>query len=140
LNLRGHKGSVLKDQISTNEKWVLIRFGLVGLSVNAIGYLFYLGLLVIGITYPLAMPVSYTLTLFTGYLLHGAVTFKVDPRRRGSAMKFLVVQGSGFLLNLLLLWFLVDFVKFGPSIAQAICIVVIAMANFFVYRIWVYQP
>ncbi len=29
---------MLKDHLSTNEKWVLIRFGVVGLSVNAIGY------------------------------------------------------------------------------------------------------
>jgi hypothetical protein len=38
MNRRGNRGSVRKDQVSTNENWVFVRFGGVGLSVNAIGH------------------------------------------------------------------------------------------------------
>lgn len=129
-------GSKLQfDQNVLNE---LLRYGVVGVFNNAIGYSIYLLITWIGVDPKLVLTLLYGLAAMVGFWGHRKVTFQHSGSVRGSGLRYLIAHMCGYLLNLTLLYVLVDHFKYPHQWVQLICIFVVASYLFVVLRFFVF--
>ena len=86
----------------------LVRFAIVGFSLAAIYSAIYWYLATFVMAPVLAVAVAFLVAVTLGFLLHSRWSFRGHGKREDHAMKvkFLLVQGSGFLLNEAFTWVL----------------------------------
>lgn len=119
----------------------LIRFGMVGGFVTALGAGAYLVAALSGIAPLLANVIAYVVAMATGYVLHSRVSFKGHGSRNNPGartLRFVTVSLISFVLNSLFVWALT-----GP-LAQPVWVPVIPMlfvtplVTFSLNRRWVF--
>ena len=120
--------------------WQVLRFGVVGITMNALLYLSYLALVVLGLPYQVAMTASYIVGVVLGYTLQRRWTFRHRGPSSTSAVRYLVAYVGGYVLNLLGLYLLVEQAKFGPKVAQGAMILVVAVCLYLAQKSWVFRP
>lgn len=120
--------------------WPLVRFGAVGVAVNAIGYVVFALGLQMSMNYLAAMLVSYVTAATVGYLVHRSQTFHSTRSHAVGAPRFVVVQIAGALLNYMLLHMFVVRFRIDPLHAQLMCIVAVAAFTYIAYSAWVFVP
>jgi len=115
------------------------RFGTVGLLSNLTVYLLYLGATALGVGHKTAMSVLYCLAVMQSFFLNRAWTF----RHRGAAgaplARYWALYAAGYLVNLGLLYALVDVAGFAHQLVQAVLIVLIAALTFTLQKYWVFR-
>ena len=116
------------------------RFGLVGLVSNLVLYAAYLALTAVGIGPKAAMSVVYITGVVQTFLVNRAWTFKFSGPRAGPFAKYCLTYASGYLLNLVLLFLLVDLCGGPHQLVQAVSILAVALLVFFMQRHWVFRP
>lgn len=88
--------------------WQIVRYGLTGLTVTAIQSVIYWTLAAIANVHPqLANLAGYIAAVSTGYVLHGAFTFRDQARQNHSATRaarFVAVSAISLALNALWVW------------------------------------
>lgn len=118
----------------------LIRFGLVGLFLAALYSAIYWYLAANFMPPVAAVVVAFAVAVSIGFVLHSRWSFRGHGKREDQRMKirFLAVQGSGFLLNEAFTWVLT-----GPMhgavwwpLIPAICVT--PMATYIFNRQWVF--
>ena len=120
----------------------LIRFGLVGGFVTALGAGAYLvAAMVFDIAPLLANVVAYAVAVATGYVLHSRVSFRGHGRRDNLARttsRFVVVSLVSFLLNSLWVWLLTEPLR-GPDWWPVVpMLFVTPLVTFALNRRWVF--
>lgn len=115
-----------------------LRYLAVGASVNATGYVAYLGLTWGGLSPRLAVTVLLPISLWTAFQLHGHITFAGGGRSRAASLRFLVISLAGYALNLVLLAVLVDGAGIPHELAQLVALGLIALTMFQLLRRLVY--
>jgi len=123
----------------------LIRFGIAGGISSVIYSAFYLplALYVFGSKLSvLAVPIAFIPAVACGFFLHSAWSFRGHGTRDGSGLqhaKFVIVQGSGLLLNLALTWIITGPLFHGPAWVPLIPVIfVIPLVTFAINRAWVF--
>ena len=108
----------------------LIRFAIVGFSLAALYSAIYWYLATYVMPPVLAVVVAFLVAVSIGFVLHSRWSFRGHGKREDRAMKikFLAVQGSGFLLNEAFTWALTGPLH-GPTwwpLIPAICVTPLA--------------
>jgi putative flippase GtrA len=115
-----------------------VRYGLVGILSNAIGYLLYLALTASGIPPKAAMSALFALAIALTFALNKNWSFAHRGSIGHSVWRYLTVYGTGFLLNLLGLAVFVDSLGWPHAVVQGGAIVVVAIYLFLAQKYWVF--
>lgn len=119
----------------------LLRYGVVGLALNGLGYLLYLALTfgagadplwVVGVLYPVSVAAS--------FFLNRRWTFNHSGSASRSLGRFVMAHVGGYLLNLGLLWLFWSWLGLPHPLVQAAAIFIVAAYLFMVFRIFVFHP
>jgi len=117
----------------------LARFGAVGLLTNAALYLLYLALTWSGVGHKLAMSVAYCAGVVQGFILNRAWTFRARGAERTASARYSAAYLAGYLLNLGLLYLLVDRAGLPHQAVQAALVLLIAPLLFLAQKFWVFR-
>ena len=95
----------------------LVRFAMVGFSLAAIYSAIYWYLATYVMPPVVAVLIAFLFAVSIGFVLHSRWSFRGHGKREDHAMKmkFLAVQGSGFLLNEAFTWVLTGPLVHGPT-------------------------
>lgn len=114
------------------------RYIVVGLLSNLVLYLLYLMLIAFGIDYRVAMTLLYLIGMLQTFLCNRSWTFTHHGAMNRSLRRYLVAYGVGYLLNLALLYTLVDVLRWPHSIGLVIVVVTFAPLLFLAQKYWVF--
>jgi putative flippase GtrA len=118
----------------------LVRFAIVGFSLAAVYSAIYWYLATYVMTPVLAVVFAFLVAVSIGFVLHSRWSFRGHGKREDRRMKikFLLVQGSGFLLNELFTWVLTGPMH-GPTWWPLVpAILVTPLATYLLNRQWVF--
>ena len=73
-----------------------------------------------------------------GYIANYRWTFK-NSKNRGAIIRYVQMHISGYMINLLLLFVFVDFLKYPHQIVQISAIIVIAALSFIACKLYVFR-
>jgi len=118
----------------------LVRYVIVGLASNLVCYLAYLGLSALGMDPKLAMTILYAVGVLQTFFFNKKWTFKQDGAMSTAFYRYCIAYGAGYLLNLLVLYVLVDLQGYPHQLVQATMIIVLAMMLFLSQKFWVFRP
>ena len=120
----------------------LVRYGIIGLAITALGQAVYYILAESGTTSPLAaIAIAWVVGIVVGYFAHGWISFAGHGERDDHAatgMRFVVVNLVGYLLNSFWVWLLVERLD-GPTWWPIIPNVVLTpLMTFVLHRRWTF--
>ena len=116
----------------------LLRYGIVGVMLNAALYGAYLLLTNAGTGSRLAMTLTYASGVLIGFLLNRQITFRYQGRNSGALTRYIVSYVVGYLVNLGVLWVLVDHLGFRHEWVQGGVVVTLPVLLFALQRYWVF--
>ena len=117
-----------------------IRYALIGLITNSLGFGLYFVITYFFSNPKLTMTLLYALGSIISFLANRRFTFQHDEQIGTSGIRFLLAQVLGYLLNLSLLLIFVDYLGYKHQIVQAIAIFVVAIFLFVLSRYFVFAP
>ncbi len=117
----------------------LFSYGMVGITVNLASYLTYLFITYMGGTPKLTMSVLYVLTAFVSFLGNRKLTFAYKGGFLGSGLLFTIAHFFGYLINLTLLFVLVDKFGYPHQAVQVFAIIIVAMFLFITFKLFVFK-
>jgi putative flippase GtrA len=117
-----------------------LKFGIVGVSNTLIAFAVYTLLLkVFGVWYVAASGIGFAIGAVNGFLWNRAWTFKGHVGDALTPVRWFVVQGCGLLLDLALVYVLVDGAALDKLVGQAVTTAVVTVITFFVNRAWTFK-
>jgi putative flippase GtrA len=117
-----------------------VKFGIVGVSNTLIFFAVYTLLLkVFGVWYVAASGIGFAVGAVNGFLWNRAWTFKGHVGDALTPVRWFVVQTSGLLLNLGLVYLFVDGAGLDELVGQAVTIVIVTLTTFFANRAWTFR-
>jgi len=117
----------------------LFSYGLVGITSNMAAYLIYLLVTYLGGTPKLTMSALYVATAFVSYLGNRNLTFSHKGSVLVSGARFFIAHCFGYLINLTLLFVLVDRLGYPHQWVQILAIIVVAVFLFITFKIFVFK-
>jgi len=117
----------------------LARYGVVGLSTNALGYCIYLVLTYFGATPKLTMTLLYAVGATAGFVGNRTLTFSHKGRLLNSGLRYIVAHLAGFSINLMLLSIFSDWLGYKHQLVQAAAVFIVAAFLFVVLKYFVFS-
>lgn len=117
-----------------------IRFGVVGLSSNAVLYCLYLVLTSFGIDPKVVMTILFAIGLLQTFAFNKNWSFSHEGHVRQTFTRYMVAYGSAYFINLLTLIILVDKFHYPHQIIQGVMIFALAAYLFLIQKFWVFRP
>lgn len=117
----------------------LIRYAVVGVMSNLLCYLAYLGLAALGMDPKLAMSVLYCVAVLQTFVVNRNWTFKHRGSRRAVFFRYSAAYALGYVLNLSVLYILVDLHAYPHQVIQGMMILIIAAMLFLAQKYWVFR-
>ncbi len=117
----------------------LLRYATVGLLSNGVLYLSYLALTAMGLEPKLAMTALYALGVAQTFIFNKRWSFRHAGMHGWTFIRYVVIYGIGYLINLLALFLLVDHLGYPHQIVQAALVVMIAIVLFVLQKFWVFR-
>ena len=118
----------------------LFSYLFIGLLTNFLGYALYLLLTHYWESPKLTMTGLYLVGAVISFFANRRFTFRHDGRIDVAGIRYIFVQLLGYLSNLTLLVFFVDWLGFAHQIVQAVAIVVVGILLFTLSRLFVFAP
>ncbi len=116
------------------------RFALVGGSNGVVTVVSYSLLIGIGIAYPIAAILGYVAGILNGYTWNRLWTFETGPFHLPEFYRYFVVQGAGLVLNLLLLFALIEGLGIARGISEICSVVPVVLLTYSFNRWWTFHP
>jgi putative flippase GtrA len=130
------------ERVSRSEVFgQLIRFGLVGAFVTALGAAAYLAAALSGVAPLLANVLAYAVAMATGYVLHSKVSFRGHGSRDNPArrtLRFVMVSLISFGLNSLFVWTMTEPLALPVWTPVVPMLFVTPLVTFTLNRRWVF--
>ena len=120
----------------------LVRFAIVGFSLAGVYSVIYWYLATYVMAPMLAVVIAFLVAVSLGFVLHSRWSFRGHGQREDHRLKvkFLLVQGSGFILNEIFTWVLTGPLVNGPTWWPLVpAIFVTPLATFMLNRQWVFR-
>lgn len=115
-----------------------LRFCMVGVVNTLISVVIFNILIYFGVHYLIATILGYVAGLINGYVSSSKFVFKEDVNKN-TAIKFVIVYMSALLINLALMYVMVDMGKIHPSLGQIAVTVFNVVYNFILNKIWTFK-
>lgn len=112
----------------------LIRYGLVGIATNSLGYLVYLLITYFGVEPKVLITFSYPIVPTIGFFGNRQWAFTHKGSVLVSGVRYFVAHFSGYLINMLILLTFVDRFGYPHQWVQAAAIFVVAGFLFVVFK------
>lgn len=119
--------------------WQLLRFVLVGLALNVLLYLSYLGLVDRGMKPMLAMTAVYMAGIALGFLLHRHWSFSIRRVVHREWGAYVAICFAGYVVNLVVLASCVGLLGWPHAWVQGVMVFVVAGLTFALNKIWVFR-
>lgn len=116
----------------------LVRYGLVGLTTNALGYLIYLLITYWGVEPKVLITFSYPTAVTIGFFGTRQWAFAHKGSVLKSGIRYFVAHFFGYLINILILLTFVDKLGYPHQWVQAAAIFVVAGVLFVVFKYFVF--
>lgn len=117
----------------------LVRYGLVGLSVNLASYLIYLLITHIGAEPKSVMTILYITGTLLGFAGHRKWTFVQNGAFLAPISRYFIAHFFGYLINFFLLFTFVDKLGYPHQWVQALSIMIVAVFLFIVFKYFVFR-
>ncbi|MBP2028329.1 putative flippase GtrA [Acetoanaerobium pronyense] len=127
----------LKSFILNDENKRFLKFAIVGVSNTAISFLVYVVLVKLSIYYILASIISYIAGILNSYILNTAFVFK-EKKTKKNLFMFSSVYLSALLINLSLLYIMVDVLGVGPITGQILVTGLVMIYNYIMQKKWTF--
>ncbi len=116
-----------------------IRYGMVGLASNVVGYLVYLLVNYMGAPPKIAMTLLYVVGVTAGFFGNRYLVFLDKDGLQGTGIRFICAHACGYLLNLSILIVFVDKLGYPHQIVQGVAIFVVAAFLFVAFKLFVFK-
>ena len=119
-----------------------VKFGVVGLTNNAISYVIYIALIMVGMHYTPASIIGFTVSVFNSYYWNSKYVFKEDGGRiwwKTLIKTYISYAGTGIVLNNFLLFVWIDVLGIPAMVAPLINLVITVPINFIMNKFWAYR-
>lgn len=115
-----------------------LKFCVVGVSNTILSLIIYWILNMIGINYLVSSTIAYLMGIFNGYMLSSRFVYN-KKQSFNTGVKFFTVYGISLLLNLLIMYLLVEVILFDKMIAQAVAVIVNTFFNYIINSVWTFK-
>jgi putative flippase GtrA len=116
----------------------LVRYGVVGVTQNAVGYLIYLLVTWLGVPPKIAMTVLYVAGATAGFFGNRTYTFAHDGSALSSGFRYVLAHCAGYLIQLAIQVVVTDHYGYPHEWAQALAVFVVAAFLFVTFRYFVF--
>lgn len=117
----------------------LFRYALIGVAGNLSAYLAYLLITYLGGTPKITMSVLYVATAIVSFIGNRQLTFEHTGSLLGSGMRFVVAHLFGYLINLTMLFVLVDKFGYPHQWVQVSAVFIVAIFLFITFKYLVFS-
>jgi putative flippase GtrA len=117
----------------------LMRYGLVGIVINAALYIGYLCLVFFGIEPKISMSIVYVIGLGVGFYGHKNLTFFHTENFKYAIARYLISHVGGYAINFFLLLAFVDYMNLSHALVQGISVFIVAAYLFIIFKYWVFS-
>jgi putative flippase GtrA len=118
----------------------LLRFAVVGAASNLVCYLIYLGLTRLGLGPKLAMSLLYAVGVMQTFVFNKKWTFEHGGAHSAVFVRYCIAYGAGYVINIIVLFVLVDQLQYPHELIQAGMILCLAVMLFLAQKFWVFAP
>ncbi len=116
-----------------------IKYSIIGILTNLIGYLGYLLFTDLGADPKVVISVMYPIGVLCGYFGNSNITFAEAKSDLLVSMKYLFIHILGYGLNLFLLYLFVDNLGYSHKIVQAVAIIIVAIFLYVSFKYFVFK-
>lgn len=126
-------------QLSPSSLRELIRYAVVGIANNGLGYLIYLAVTWLGVEPKLAVTLLYPVGATTAYFGHARYSFAYCGGTLSGLVRYLIAHTVGYAANILLLYVLHDRMQFPHQLVQGFAIFAVAGLLFLLFKFFVFS-
>ncbi|NQX60251.1 GtrA family protein [Paenibacillus qinlingensis] len=117
-----------------------IKFLIVGVLNTIVGYIVYfLCLRSFDLNYMFSLLIAHTLGVVHSYLWNSKWTFKSGSHTYKNLVKFMGVYVCSFLINLLLLYIMVNYLRINPLFSQVVALFITTVVSFIGHKFWSFK-
>jgi len=116
----------------------LLRYGLIGVATNALGYLVYFVVTGAGFDPKATMSVFYIIGATMGFFGNKKLSFAYDGNSYRAAIRYAIAHTIGYCVNLTVLTVMVDWYGYPHQYVQAGAIFVVAAVLFVLFKFFVF--
>lgn len=117
----------------------LFRYGLVGLTSNAIAYGAYLLIASFDVSPTVSMTLVYVCAAAVGFVGNRSLTFAHNGSVLTAGFRYIIAHSLGYALNLTILLIFVDRLGYAHQLVQAFAILVVAACLFLAFKFFVFK-
>ncbi|MBO6558621.1 MAG: GtrA family protein [Pseudomonadales bacterium] len=117
----------------------LVRFGVVGLAHNLLGYLVYLLITWLGTDPKIAVAILYPIGTAISFFANRRWTFEDKGHVGQSMSRYLAMHGFGYVLNILIIFLGVDLLQFPHQLVQLFAMGFLAVMFFLMSKFLVFN-
>ncbi len=117
----------------------IIRYGVVGVVNNLMGYSVYLLLTYFWLTPKTTVSILYPLSALIAYFSHMKYSFSYQGEKTGSLLRYILAYLMGYFINIILLLTLHEKFQIPHQMVQAIAIPILAVFLFFTLKYFVFS-
>jgi putative flippase GtrA len=129
----------IKKKLEMMDIRKFIKFSLVGVVNTVVFYGIYYVLLQVGLVYAIALTVSNIVAIANSYVLNKLFTFKTKEKSFKETVRFFIVAGIQYLLNLLIVHVCVSFIGISATLAGVIAIGITVFISYFGHKLWTFR-
>lgn len=116
----------------------VVRYGIVGVLNNLLGYLIYLAVTWLGLDPKLAVSMLYPIGALTAYFGHARYSFAYKGSPSHGLLRYVIAHCLGYGVNVLMLYVFSDKLLFPHQLVQAAAIFVVAGILYLMFRYFVF--
>jgi len=116
----------------------LIRYGIVGVANNLVGYLVYLLFTWLWLDPKVAITLLYPVAALTAYFGHSKYSFLHKGRHSDAMPRYVIAHIIAYLTNLIILYVFVDKLSFPHQFIQFLAMFVVAGVLFLQFKYYVF--
>lgn len=116
----------------------VVRYGVVGVLNNLLGYLIYLLMTYFGLDPKIAVTILYPVSVATGYFGHFKYSFSYRKGHANTLLRYVLAHCVGYGVNVAMHLVFTDKLGFPHQAVQAAAILVVAGLLFLIFRYFVF--
>jgi putative flippase GtrA len=127
------------DVFNRKSAMQLLRYGLLGIATNSVGYIIYLVFTYLGTTPKITMTFLYGVGVAISFWGNRKWTFIHNGSVAGTSLRYIIAHGAGYFINLTILIVMVDKLGYAHQWVQALAVFTVAAFLFIAFKFYVFR-